>query len=70
MSQKKLPVSVGKNPPSPCKEGDMATEIKRFATLKEGEDFISEIAKTDPEGVANGEYYVDAPEEMVNPSHK
>ena len=55
----KLPVSVGKN----------CSEIKRFATLKEGEDFITEIAKTDPEGVERGDYYVDAPEEMVNPPH-
>ena len=66
---KKLPVSVGKNPIN-NEPGTMATEIQRFATLEEGEAFISEIAKTDPEGVANGDYYVDAPEEMVNPRRK
>lgn len=54
-----LPVAVGRN--------DGIGEIKRFATLKEGEEHIATIEKTDPDGVHNGDYYIDAPEEMVNP---
>lgn len=56
---KRLPVSVGRN--------DGSIPVRRFATLAEGEAYIEEIAKTDPSGVDAGDYYVDAPEEMVNP---
>ncbi len=39
-------------------------EIKQFHTVKEAEEYITEIAKTDPEGVERGDYYIDVPESM------
>jgi len=53
------PVCVGRN--------DGIIEIKRFATLAEGEAEISRLESIDPDGIHAGEYYIDAPEEMVNP---
>lgn len=40
--------------------------VHRFRTVKAAENFIGHIAKDDPAGVDRGEYYIDAPEEMVN----
>ena len=41
--------------------------VKRrwFCTVKQAEPFIGQIAKHDPHGVKNGEYYLDAPEAKV-----
>ena len=38
--------------------------VKRrwFCTVKQAETFIDQIAKHDPQGVENGEYYVDVPQ--------
>jgi hypothetical protein len=55
-----FPYSVGRQ--------DGTGEIQRFATFKEAEDHLDEIAKTDPKGIENGEYYLDGPEPMQVPS--
>lgn len=54
------PVSVGRT--------DCTGEVKRFATIKQAEDYIAhDLIKVDPVGVEAGDYYIDAPELMVNP---
>ncbi len=56
---KRLEVMVGKV--------DGTGKIHRFATPKDASEFIgSVIAMEDPNGVARGDYYIDAPEEWVN----
>lgn len=51
--------SVGRN--------DLTGEVRRFATLAEAEAHVVEIEKTDPASVHAGDYYVDGPEELINP---
>ena len=41
--------------------------VQRFATVQDAEDYIAMLEPMDPEAVARGDYYIDAPEEMVNP---
>lgn len=53
------PVSVGRS--------DGLGVVAHFATLADGEAHIVALSKVDPEGVEAGDYYIDAPEEMVNP---
>ena len=53
-----FPVVVGRN--------DGTIEPVRFRALKGAENYIAHLEKEDPEGVHAGEYYIDAPEEMVN----
>jgi putative IMPACT (imprinted ancient) family translation regulator len=52
-----LPFYVGRN--------DGTGKVQRFATLKEAEARITEIEKTHPKAVHNGEFYVDGPEELI-----
>ena len=40
----------------------------RFKTVRAAEKFVEQLEKEDPDGVHAGEYYIDAPEEMVNGS--
>jgi hypothetical protein len=40
----------------------------RFKTVRAAELFVAQLEKEDPEGVHAGEYYIDAPEEMLNGS--
>jgi hypothetical protein len=43
----------------------------RFATHDEAAAFIGNVInKRDPEGVTRGDYYLDGPEEIVNPATK
>ncbi len=53
------PFSVGRN--------DGKGKVTRHATLAEAEARIVQIEKTDPAGVHAGDYYVDGPEELINP---
>jgi len=62
------PVSVGLSIIG-AQPGDPAIEeIARFDTIQAAEDFLSIIALIDPERLDAGDYSIDAPEEMVNPS--
>ena len=59
---KVLPVCIGKGSEAP---------LWRFKTLKEAEHYIATtLFHLDPQGVDAGDYYIDAPEEFVNPSKK
>ena len=42
---------------------DNSISVKIFATLEEAEAQIAEYEKSDPDGVHNGGYYLDAEEE-------
>jgi hypothetical protein len=55
-----MTVFVGKN--------DNSIPKLEFATVAEAEAQIVEYEKTDPDGVHAGDYYIDAPEELVNPN--
>ncbi len=57
---KKL-VSVGLN--------DGTGKVFRFDTLDDAETAIALLETVIPVSVHAGDYYIDAPEEMVNPTH-
>jgi len=46
------------------------TERIRFINLAEAELWIDGQSQIDPNGVAAGEYYIDGPEELINPLDK
>jgi len=54
------PFYVGRN--------DGSIEPSRFPTLKAAESEIDRISATDYKGVANGDYYIDGPEELIQES--
>lgn len=59
MNQEVLLVCIGKGCDAPK---------WRFKTVKEAEHYITNtLIHLDPEGVDKGDYYIDAPEELVNP---
>jgi hypothetical protein len=54
-----LPFYVGRN--------DGTGKVFRFATLREAEAKIVEFETVCPVDVHNGEFYIDGPEELINP---
>lgn len=59
------PVSVTYNPDDKWSR-DMVCH--RCDTVQEAEDWIAEWCEVDPEGVEAGNYGINAPEELINPS--
>lgn len=56
----KKPFTVGKT-------DDRRFKRQRFATMGEAEQHITTLEGTDPAGVHAGDYYIDGPEELINP---
>ena len=54
------PVSVGRT--------DCTGKVFRFSTVADAETAISLLETVIPVSVHAGDYYIDAPEELVNPS--
>jgi hypothetical protein len=54
------PYVVGRNDNTPLCKTSQETQVW-FDTLPEAEQWIAEQESVDPEGVLNGEYYIDGP---------
>lgn len=53
------------------KPNEQPKRLRRFATVRAAEQFIArQVERIDPAGVAAGHYYIDAPEELLNPRPK
>jgi hypothetical protein len=58
-------VHVGRNDKQKFEAMGLEFQSAVFSSITDAEKFITYIASNDPEGVAAGEYYVDAPEGTV-----